>query len=176
MRAFISVELPEDIKEILFNIQKELSKDCVKAKWVAKKNLHLTLKFFPEISEKKLEKIKEVLSGIKFEPFEVVLEGIGFFPSKSYIRVLWVGLQNPEKLINLQGDIELKLNKIYPKDERFSVHLTLGRIKFIKDREKFLELVKSIKVPQHKFKIDKLTLMKSTLTKDGPKYSVIEKY
>lgn len=176
MRAFISIELPSDLKDIFYNIQKQLSKDCVKIKWVAKKNLHLTLKFFSEIPEKKLEKVKEVLSSIKFKPFKVSLDGLGFFPSRNYAKVIWIGLKNPEKIINLQGDIELKLNDLYPKDERFSAHLTLGRVKAIKDRDAFLNLINTVKVPGYEFEIKQFNLMKSVLTKDGPKYSVIEKF
>ncbi len=176
MRSFISIELPSDLKEILYNIQKQLNNKCAKIKWVAKKNLHLTLKFFSEIPEKKLEKVKEVLSGIKFKPFKVSLDGLGFFPSRNYAKVIWIGLKNPEKIINLQGEIELRLNDIYPKDERFSAHLTLGRIKVIKDRDEFLNLLNTVKVPGYEFEIKQIVLMKSTLTKDGPKYSVIEKF
>lgn len=176
MRAFICVELPEKIRDILYDIQKQINHKNAKIKWVAKKNLHLTLKFFSEISSSKLEKVSEKLSEIKFKPFTVKLKEPGFFPSRDYIKIIWIGLENPVKILDLQGEIELKLNGLYPKDERFSAHLTLGRVKFIKDRDGLFESLNKIKVPDAEFEIREMTLMKSELTKDGPKYSVIKRF
>ena len=176
MRAFIAVGLPSEIKDALYSIQKKIGSKYAKVKWVAKKNLHLTIKFFSITSPSKLEQIKEKLSNLKFKPFKVKLDDMGFFPSKDNIRVIWVGLQNFEKLMDIQGEIELKLGKLYPKDERFAVHLTLGRVKIVKDKEKFLKLLKEVEVPNIEFEIKELILMKSILTKDGPKYSVIKRF
>ena len=176
MRVFISIELPQHIKDTLYDIQKQIGSENAKIRWVAKKNLHLTLKFFSKISPDKLEKIKEKLTDLRFKPFKVKLDKLGFFPSQDLIRVLWVGLQNFEKIMDIQGDIELRLNGLYPKDERFSTHLTLGRIKLVKNRDKFLEILKKIEVPDLEFEIRELVLFKSELTKDGPKYSVIKRF
>lgn len=176
MRVFIAIELPENIKEVLYNIQKQIGSENAKIKWVAKKNLHLTLKFFSEISAAKLEKVKEKLVDLKFEPFEVELSELGFFPSEDLIKVIWVGLKIPPKVFDIQGEIELRLGDLYPKDKRFSVHLTLGRVKLIKNREKFLETLKKIKVEKFRFKISELVLFKSVLTKDGPKYFIIKRF
>ncbi len=176
MRAFISIELPQKIKDILFDIQKQIGSNNAKIKWVAKKNLHLTLKFFSKISVDKLEKIKEKLIDIKFKPFKVKLGELGFFPGKDNIRVIWVGLQNHGKIMDIQGDIELKLNELYPKDERFTTHLTLGRVKFVKKKEEFLKNLKKIKIPDEEFIVREVVLFRSELTKDGPKYSVIKRF
>ena len=146
MRAFISIELPQRIKNALYDIQKQISSKNAKIRWVAKKNLHLTLKFFSKISPDKLDEVKERLIDLKFKPFKVKLDKIGFFPSEDLIRVIWVGLQNFEKIMDIQGEIELRLNKLYPRDERFSTHLTLGRVKLVKNRDKFLESFKAVKV------------------------------
>lgn len=176
MRAFIAIELPQHIKDVLYDVQKQFGKNYAKIKWVAKKNLHLTLKFFSSISPSKLEQVKERLSGFKFKPFNVKLGDLGFFPSEDYIRVIWIGLKDHGKLMDIQGNIELKLDKLYPKDERFAVHLTLGRVKLVKDKDNFLKLLKEVKIPNEEFEIRELVLMKSILTKDGPKYSVIERF
>jgi 2'-5' RNA ligase len=176
MRAFVAVELPPSIKELLYNFQKQISNEHVKIKWVAKKNLHLTLKFFSEISVEKIEKIKEKLSSLKFEPFKVKLGELSFFPSEDSMKVIWVGLENFKKILDIQGDIELKIGNLYPQSEKFSVHLTLGRIKLIKNKKKFLDSLKDVKIENVEFEIDELVLLKSVLTKDGPKYTTIGKF
>lgn len=176
MRAFICVELPQEIKDAFYDIQKQIGGEYAKIRWVHKKNLHLTLKFFSEISAAKLEKVKKKLINIKFKPFKVKLGDLGFFPSSNLIRVIWIGLQNHGKLMDIQGDIELKLNGLYPKDERFSVHLTLGRIKSVKNKDKFMKRLKEVDIPDLEFDVREIVLFRSELTKDGPKYSVIKRF
>ena len=176
MRAFIAIELPSEIRDALYTIQKQIGSRNAKIRWVAKKNLHLTLKFFPQIPSDKLEKVKEKLSEIKFKPFKVKLSDLGFFPSKDIMKVIWVGLSNHEKIMDIQGDVELSLHGLYPKGERFSTHLTLGRVKLFKNKEKFFEVLDKVKIPKLEFEISELVLLSSVLTKDGPKYSVIKRF
>ena len=101
MRTFIAIELPETIKEYLKEIQKELT--GIKASFV--KDFHLTLKFLGEVSEDKIEKIEEKLKEVNFEPFKVTLSNTGVFPSESYIRVVWVGLEPEDKIIEIQKKV-----------------------------------------------------------------------
>jgi len=49
----------------------------------------------------------------------------------------------------------------------------LARVKFVEDKASFVEKVKSVKVPDVKFKVDTVKLIKSTLTKQGPVYETI---
>jgi len=55
-------------------------------------------------------------------------------------------------------------------------HLTIARIKGLKDKKGFLQDLKKIKIEKIKFKVDKFYLMKSELTAEGPRYSVLEEY
>ena len=174
MRCFIAVDLPEVIKDKLFNLQKKLSGDA-KIKWVAKKNLHLTLKFLGDIAEKRLEQIKEKLKEIKFKSFKVELDSLGVFPDEDYIRVIWVGLKPAGKVIELQQKVDSTLLGLgFEKDQRFHSHLTLGRVKFVKNKENLKEKLK-LKI-KGGFEIKNFKLMKSELTKDGPVYGTLETY
>jgi len=60
MRAFISLELPEEIKKEIVKIQNKLPEFI--GKKTEKQNLHLTLKFLGEVGEEELEKIKKKLN------------------------------------------------------------------------------------------------------------------
>jgi 2'-5' RNA ligase len=64
MRAFLALELPYDIREYLSAVAKTLSQRFSGVKWVKAEGLHVTLKFFGEISEKKVEEIDVALKGI----------------------------------------------------------------------------------------------------------------
>lgn len=176
MRAFIAIPLPKEARDALFDMQKQIGNDYAKIKWIAKKNLHLTLKFFPYISESKVKKMIELLKSVEIKPFNVELGKLGFFPDLDSVRVIWISLEPAAKILNLQGDVDSKLSKLVQRERRFKVHLSLGRVKFVKKKEEFSKKLKEVKIPKLKFKMDSLELIQSTLTKDGPKYKVLEKF
>ena len=55
-------------------------------------------------------------------------------------------------------------------------HLTIARVKNIKDKKEFLKELKKMEIKQIKFQVNEFYLMKSELTSKGPVYSVIKKY
>ena len=83
MRSFIAVEVPffKGIEELQSSIEG-------KFKAVEKENMHLTLKFLGEISERDVEKIKEEVEKCKTQPFRLKFKGVGFFPNENYIKVV----------------------------------------------------------------------------------------
>jgi len=173
-RIFIAFDVSDEARDYLFNLQKELSK-FVKAKWVEKKNIHLTLKFLGEIDDEKLEKLKKELSKIKFKRFDVVLDELGVFPDENFTRVIWVGLKG-EGIFNLQKKIDEELLELFSQDQKFTSHITLGRVKAVKDKEKLKEFFSKIKIDEIKFTVDNFKLYRSELSKDGPKYYLLDEY
>lgn len=169
MRTFIAIDLPEEVKQYLKGLQKQLGN----AKLTLVKDFHLTLKFLGEVSEEKIEEIKLLLREIKFKAFKTRLTNIGVFPSENYIRVVWVGLEEGD-IKKLQKDVDDKLQKMFPKEKRFSAHLTLARVKFVDNKEKFIDSIKKIKVDKKEFDVCEFKLKKSTLTKQGPVYEDLE--
>ena len=102
------------------------------------------------------------------------LDKLGVFPAESYIRVVWIGLQDDKHLIGLQKDVEEKLKEFYfRKDFEFLPHLTLTRVKFIKDKSKFMEKIEKIKIEPKEIEIKEFKLIKSDLTTKGPVYEDI---
>lgn len=170
MRAFLSINIPEDIKKEIVKIQDSLPEFI--GKKTENENLHLTLKFLGEIDEDLLEKIKKSLRKIKFRKFETEVNEIGFF-SPQFIKIIWLHLSNCEKL---QGEIDLALKDLSKQEERFMGHLTIARIKNIKNKKEFLEKLSEIKIEKKEFNVDKFYLMKSELNEKGPVYSVIEEF
>jgi RNA 2',3'-cyclic 3'-phosphodiesterase len=173
MRIFIAIKLPKEIKGHLREIQKQCK--GINASFV--KDFHLTLKFLGEVDEKTLEKVKEKLREIKFKSFKFKLSSVGCFPSEKYIRVLWVGIEPEDKVTELQKKIEESLGDFkFKKDFKFKPHLTLARVRFIEDKEAFVEKFKKIDVKSLDFEVDSFSLMKSTLTKQGAVYEELEKF
>ena len=175
MRCFIAVDLSDECRDYLFNLQKEFSK-YLKAKWVEKKNLHLTLKFLGDLDENKLENVKKRLSDVKIKGFKIYLNEIGVFPNEDFINVVWVGLKPTEEILDLQKKIDEELLDLFSKDQKFLSHITLGRVKSIKNKEKFKKILKETEIKKIEFEVNNFRLYKSELTKDGPKYYLLEEY
>ena len=176
MRAFIAIEIPKEVKDILYSLQNKQVSGFSKINWVHKKNLHLTLKFLADLPEDKLEKIKSLLKEIRFKRFDVSLGDLGFFPSEDYIKIVWVSLEPEVKIMELQQEIDSKLSEFFKLEDRFAVHLTLGRVKFIKDAPLFRNIMLNQEIKKLKFEVSGFSLIRSELTKNGPKYELLEKF
>jgi RNA 2',3'-cyclic 3'-phosphodiesterase len=179
MRAFIAIELPENIKNDLTKIQDKLKISLPKINWVKPANLHLSLKFLGEISSSQLEPIVQVMTEIikTTPPFEIKLETLSVFPNYRAARIIWIGInQPPPELKQLADQLETKLLKIgLPEEKRpFQAHITLGRIKnplIPEDLEKGLDKIRNDCL---EFKIRGITLFQSLLGPGGPTYSILK--
>jgi len=170
MRTFISIELPREIKKKIMEVQNNLPE--FKGKKTEFKNLHLTLKFLGEIDEEKIEEIRKRLRKLKFNKFQVELSGLGVF-SEKFIRIIWVHLNWAEKL---QKIIDENLENLFKKEKRFMSHVTIARVKNIKNKKKFIEELKKIKIEEEKFDVNKFYLMKSELSEEGAIYKILEAF
>ncbi len=170
MRCFISIDIPEDIKKEIEKIQNRLPE--FNGKRTELDNLHLTLKFLGEVNEDKINEIKKRLGEIKLGKFETQIDKLGVF-SEKFIRIIWLHLTNCSEIQQIVDD---KLKDLFEMENRFMSHLTIARIKKIKNKELFLEELKSIKIPEIKFKVENFKLKKSVLTSKGPEYETLEKY
>ena len=114
---------------------------------------------------------------INLNKFEFETDGIGFFPSEKYIRVVWVGLKSGE-CEKLKKLVEEKLHEIgINKDGReFNCHVTVARIKKVKDKKNFLQRIKELHIKKMRFDADKFSLIKSELTPRGPMYKILEEF
>lgn len=171
MRLFLAIDLPEEIKEYLFQLEKKFKE--AKITWVSKKNLHLTLKFLGEVSEKDLPRIKEQIQ-ICEKPLNLTLARLGFFPNEKNPTVIWVSVEPEDTVIDLQQRLDENLLPLFPGEQRFQAHLTLGRIKSIRRKEDFFKSVKSMKIEKKSFKVSSFQLKNSELTKNGPIYKTLK--
>lgn len=171
-RLFIAIDLNDEFKDYLFNLQKTLGLKA-KIKWVAKKNLHLTLKFLGDVED--VEQVIELLNNVKFEPFDLILKSLEVF-DKSIPKVLYVDVEPADKVINLQSSIEDSLINLFERDKRFSVHLTIGRIKTYEDKELLIKSISEFKIKSLILTVNSLCLFKGVLSKDGPKYTKLKEF
>lgn len=174
-RTFICIDLPKNIIPEIEKIQSQIRKKDFVGKLIERENLHLTLKFLGEIPEETLERIKTELKKISHEKFQASIEKIGYFTYRGNPRIIWLKVESRE-LENLQKKIDSSLSKLFPKEERFMSHLTIARIKYVKEKEKFYDFLKNIKFKKINFPVDSFTLKSSVLTTKKAVYKTLEEY
>jgi 2'-5' RNA ligase len=179
MRLFIAVEIPDEVKKKVVELISELKKVEASIKWVEEENLHITLKFLGWVEDKDLEKLISMVSQTveNYGSFKVNFSGMGTFPEGKSPRVVWVGTtEGAEALEKLAKGLENDLSSAGFRSEKreFRSHLTIGRIKEQKGVDILKAKMASIKDPNFgEAMIDRVFIMKSTLTAKGPIYEKI---
>jgi len=173
MRVFIGINISEDLKPKIFQLQNKFSNFDIK--FVELENLHFNLKFFREIEEDQLEKIKKILEEVskQFESFKIKITGLGAFPSKNYIKVIWLGVKDGYQIFtSLAETIENYLEAIgFEREKRFVPHLTLGRVRSGRNKNELLILMRELEnIEIGSMKIQEIKLFQSKLGPTGPIY------
>ncbi len=182
MRSFLAIEIEPYIKNKIEESQEIIREsESSNIKYVEKENIHLTLKFFGEIDDEKLEQIIDIINqSIKnYEAYTIKVVNIGAFPNIYNPRVIWTGIKDKNKTtIKLIEELDKKFNKIgFKKEKNYTPHITIGRVKNISDKEKLSQTLKSLSKKYHgKMEVKKIIIKSSTLTPDGPIYKNIKEF
>jgi 2'-5' RNA ligase len=134
IRSFIAIDLPGTLHTELTQVAETFQEKLIgmPIRWVPVPNIHLTLKFLGDVSEKNIPMINKILlaEAMHHKQFEISVGGFGVFPNFSRPRVIWVGIEAPEELQHLYRRIDIETARLgYAPDKRkFDPHLTLGRV------------------------------------------------
>lgn len=181
IRTFIAIDVPEKIKDEIFEIEKELIKSAGEGiKWEGKEKFHITLKFLGDVNEEAINSIHQVLNESLngFGKFSVVYKGIGAFPDLKNPRVIWIGCEDPTgKLFELQKIVEEKMSELgfEREDKEYHPHITLGRVKKAKNISNLIKKIESINFEARTGEVEEVLIMKSDLKPSGSVYSVLRK-
>jgi len=190
MRVFIAIDVDDEIKKALGDLQERLqsiadsSATGIKkgdVKWVRPENVHLTLKFLGEIKDEKAVEVCNIVESVasRHKSFELDIESVGYFGGRS-AKVLWVGTgQGGDNLCRLAEELERELASAgWPRENRkFSSHLTLCRIRNSAAGAKLARMSEDYK----DFKLgavsaDSVLVYQSQLRPTGPIYTRLGSY
>lgn len=139
LRAFIAIQLSDELKRHIGSIQDELRRSAKGGRigWTRPDGIHLTLKFLGDIGESQIQPLHGVLAraAAGAKPFTLEAKGVGGFPTPRAPRVIWIGLHGDADsmaaLNRLQGAIEEGAEALgFKKEGRpFTPHLTLARVR-----------------------------------------------
>lgn len=177
IRTFIALDIPEDVKELIFNIIDEYEESKY-FKWEQRNKIHLTLKFIGDIEKSLIPEIIEKLNFINETYVQtLIIENFGMFYHKKEPKIFWAGLKVSNELVDVVKKIEDELVKYgIAKEKRdFKPHLTLLRIKNNRNTD-FLEKLKELNFEPIEFEADKITFYQSELLPGGSIYKPLHKF
>jgi len=178
MRAFFCIPLQPVVATSIDRIARDIRDATrMRARWVRRENYHITLRFLGEIDPLmtvELERIARRVTG-RLEPFTVILDGLGCFPSVDRARVLWIGGEPPPAFYGLVSSLHHELRKLgFPMERRETgAHVTLARLRGRAD-PKLGRVLDDVPRPSKLGALaDRIVLMESILGPAGPTYTAL---
>ncbi len=169
-RAFIALELSNDIKDQLAIAQQTLRGCKARLTFVDPKLIHITVKFLGEVDDKKLREVMDALAGISFVSYPITT-GKVTVDNKNRPHTVWCTIQDTgesERLFLLIEDALAPLG-FARETRRFTAHATIARVKSF-DPSLFTALGTLSAASYGSCRIGGIKLKKSTLLPQGPVY------
>ena len=182
MRLFLAIDPGEDCRRSLaIALERVHAAVTSGVRWVQVDKLHVTLAFFGEVNEKRLNDILEAGRRVvsRHVPFSASISGSGVFPNWRRPRVVWLGLHDTGHLMELGNDVgSMSASLGFPPDHAFRAHLTIGRIPHplsAGQREALQSALAGLS-EVHPFDVTRVVLMQSALSPKGSTYSEVASF
>lgn len=197
MRAFIALELPPALQTDLNALQRELATALDaplrtrSLRWTPAANIHLTLCFLGETSPAQHVAVVEGMRALASttSAFDVVLRGLGCFPSVRRPLLVWLGVDGDAvggPLAGLQEAIGRSAVEVgfVTEARAFTPHLTLarlGRDVGPGERARIGELMLNaaqtaqMRAWQRSVNVNHISFMQSELRPQGPLYTALDR-
>ena len=182
-RLFVALRVPEEVRGQVEKAQGELRRSAPQARvtWTRPEQFHLTLRFLGNVEGGRVAGLVEAVRGVcvGFAPLRLRAEGVGCFPDLRSPRVVWLGVRDAEEALpRLQRAIETASAGFtaQEREQRFSGHVTLGRIKSI-GRPEAQSLGSQARAMSDRFfgqwTADQVEIMRSELSSQGARHTIL---
>jgi len=166
-RVFFAIDLEPSIKTQLLTYQENFNE--LDAQPIDAANLHITLSFLGELTERKIETILDGLSPIEQNPFELAIKDPIYL---SGAKILALEVEDKSKqLLKLKESIESNLRSI----THFNIEKRpyLPHVSLFRKVEQFPDLILPI---EQSISVNSFCLMASIATKNSVRYEIIEQW
>ena len=180
-KIFLAIRIPNNpITDTMVN---ELQRNFkfMDARWVESKFLHMTLKFFGPLNDKRIKKVTELLSKYlkAHQGFEMNISKLAMFGSRGAPKVLWLGIEEEKQLKDIAQGIQLELDKIglYTDRQNFVPHISLARIEKTNSNSFFQKQMKRFKeISISPIKVNSIVLLESIISNKGVEYILVKEF
>ena len=179
MRLFVALNLPKKERERIYRAARRLREEEMPVRWLEPEHFHITLKFLGEVRQDRVPAIEEAVARVagSTKSFATEFGGFGAFPTIRRPRTVWLGVGANPELRCLKQDIEWALGDVgFDAETRaFHPHITLGRADDRGGAGAFrgLDDVMAAMEFRGNLRVHTINLMRSHLSRDGSRYSVL---
>jgi RNA 2',3'-cyclic 3'-phosphodiesterase len=173
MRLFVALSIPHAVADGLMLLQGGVPG----ARWQAREQLHLTLRFIGEVDGRDARALDDALAGIDSPAFAMELHCVGQFGNKQP-HTLWAAARRNEMLEHLQRKVDNAIRRVgQPQDaHKFTPHVTLARLRHPELEKVRQWLMAHALYTSRAFEAAAFCLYSSKLTSDGSIYRVEQEY
>ncbi|MEI6970668.1 MAG: RNA 2',3'-cyclic phosphodiesterase [bacterium] len=180
LRAFIAIDTNAQIRQKLVHAQEELRRIDDGVRWVAPEHMHFTLAFLGNIPRGIVPAVATEMdaTGSSSSAFLCDVAGLGFFGSRNSPRVIWAGVSSVPALLAMQKRLCSGMETLgIPQEDRpFKPHLTLGRVRSIRNSGPFMRKLESHAGTSYgQVLVDGILLLQSSLSPNGAEYSLLHR-
>ncbi len=182
MRAFVAIELSEQLQARVGQQIARLRKLAPDARWVSSDSLHLTLFFFGEVADAAVPPISEALGRIagRHLPHTLQAKGGGTFGPLDAPAVLWVALGGElPQLMAMQREVSQALTSLghAPDYETFEPHVTMARSRHPRGDLSLGRCADALRGQDFgDIPVGEIVLFASDTQQDGMKYSSVSRH
>jgi RNA 2',3'-cyclic 3'-phosphodiesterase len=177
-RLFVALSVPFAVKHELQSAQNQLREvlQISSVRWTRPEQFHVTLKFLGNVDVTQLIPLVHSLklACAPLPPLYLRAQSIGFFPNSRRPNVIWAGISDSHNYLStLHANVAKAVQPFIDtpaRDEKFSAHLTLGRISHLHRREmdRLSEMAATLNARIFgEWTISQIELMRSELTVAG---------
>lgn len=175
-RTFIG--LPVKVCEGFLEARQDLMETLAgeRISWVDPERFHITLRFLGDTQISLVDDVGQALrEGVEVpKKTQLKVTEPGSFGPRKRPRVIWVGFEHSKLFESLKSDVDQSLENcgIPLDDQPFRAHLTLGRVRIIKDLDGFYKAVEAMTGRFfYQVLFDKLVFYRSELGEGSPVYT-----
>ena len=181
-RTFIAVAPGPEVVERAERALMRLRRLADNVKWVEQANLHWTLHFLGELNDQDVYDVCQAAerAAANCDPFGLVAEGVGAFPSNARPRTLWLGAgEGADAMAQLYDELDQQLRPLGFRGEtrKYVPHLTLGRAgRSLRPAETAALAEELGKLPDFAGGaqvVESITVFASRLRREGPDYAAL---
>jgi RNA 2',3'-cyclic 3'-phosphodiesterase len=180
VRTFIALPASAETQQQMAVVQYRLIATQADVKWELQNKFHITLKFLGSVETSSIESLSSALTEMmkKFPAFEITYNSLGAFPNLHNPRVIWIGTESNQIMLDLQSGVERVCSDFgFQKEEpAFHPHITFGRVKGTRNLARLTEAIKTITFESMQSQCSELLLMKSDLRPSGSIYTILKSF
>ena len=180
-RLFIAIPVNAEppLLDVLSVLKHELQDENIN--WVSPRNLHFTLQFLGDTPPGNIAelhgKLKRLTEG--FSQAAGIIKGIDTFGQGGNPRVIFARLEGMPEMGKMAISIRKALEPMgyVPDNREFKSHLTLGRIRYLRNRQRLAFLMDQLREKEFQtMTASEIILFESILKPQGPVYKPLYIY